>query len=64
MDWASQDLYVDVRPIMMARVFNVAEFQDEQIQKKAQNGWTRMLIFCLWAILSAWFFMEWKARLA
>jgi len=43
MDWASQDLYVDVRPIMMARVFNVAEFQDEQIQKKAQNGWTRMM---------------------
>ncbi len=43
MDWASQDLYVDVRPIMMARVFNVAEFQDPDIQKKAQNGWTRIM---------------------
>jgi glutathione S-transferase len=43
MDWARQDLYVDVRPIMMARVFKVAEFQDPDIQTKAQNGWTRIM---------------------
>ena len=43
MDWASQDLYTDVRPIVMARIFNVPEYQDEDIQRKAINGWTRMM---------------------
>ena len=43
MDWASQDLYTDIRPIVMARIFNVPEYQDEDIQRKAINGWTRMM---------------------
>ncbi len=43
MDWASQDLYVDVRPIVMAHIFKVEEFQDEDLQRKAQNGWTRVM---------------------
>lgn len=43
MDWASQDLYVDIRPIVMAQIFKVPEFQDPDIQKKAINGWTRVM---------------------
>ena len=43
MDWASQDMYVDVRPIMMAQIFKIAEYQNPDIQQKAINGWTRIM---------------------
>lgn len=43
MDWASQDMYTDVRPIVMAKIFQVPEYQDAQFQQKAITGWTRMM---------------------
>ena len=43
MDWASQDLYTDVRPIVMAMIFNVPEYQNPDIQKKAIAGWLRVM---------------------
>ncbi|MGI9424953.1 MAG: glutathione S-transferase family protein [Hyphomicrobiaceae bacterium] len=43
MDWASQDLYTDVRPIVMALIFNVPEYQVPEIQKKAIAGWSRVM---------------------
>jgi len=43
MDWASQDLYANARPVAMARVFKITEFQDTSQLAKAEAGWTRTM---------------------
>ncbi|MGF1650883.1 MAG: glutathione S-transferase family protein [Hyphomicrobiaceae bacterium] len=43
MDWASTDLYQDVRPVFQGLVFKLPQFSDPKVIENGIIGWTRQM---------------------